>query len=90
LIRLVTEVGGRTVAVQPDRQIVSWILAWVTPALIAPGVQPGSGNDCAASARRWQVPGAGNGDAESSTTSPLSPGPTGGAAGPDAPVVAAD
>jgi hypothetical protein len=34
---LVFEVVGLTVAVQPDLQIVSLMLAWVTPLLMVPG-----------------------------------------------------
>jgi hypothetical protein len=39
----VTDSGGRTVAVQPERQIVEPIVAWVTAGLTAPGVHRGSG-----------------------------------------------
>jgi len=35
--------GGRTVDVQPARQMVEPMLAWVTAGLTAPGVHRGSG-----------------------------------------------
>src|SRR5689334_5141201 len=41
---LVYDVGGRTVAVQPDTQMVLWMLDCVTAELYAPGVQLGSGS----------------------------------------------
>jgi len=43
LSEVVTEEDGRTVAVHPDTQIVRAIVAWVTEALIAPGVRAESG-----------------------------------------------
>ncbi len=43
LIRSVTEVGGRTLAVQPETQIVVWIVACVTSGFVAPGVHTASG-----------------------------------------------
>jgi len=39
----VTDTGGRTVEVQPLRQIVEPIVAWVTAGFTAPGVQRRSG-----------------------------------------------
>jgi hypothetical protein len=36
--------GGLIVAVQPDTQIVEWIVAWVTAGFSAPGVSAGSGS----------------------------------------------
>src|SRR6266581_4367788 len=41
---VVYEDGGRTVAVQPDTQIVDPIVAWVTSGFRAPGVNAGSGS----------------------------------------------
>src|SRR5882757_127674 len=40
---LVYEVGGRTVAVQPETQMVLLMVDWVTSGLVAPGVQEASG-----------------------------------------------
>ena len=40
---LVYDVGGRTVAVQPDTHIVEPMLDWVTSGLYEPGVQLESG-----------------------------------------------
>ena len=37
--------GGRTVEVQPERQIVRPIVAWVTCGFSEPGVQRGSGRE---------------------------------------------
>jgi len=42
----VTATGGRTVAVHPLLQMVDPMLAWVTTALISPGVHAASGNGC--------------------------------------------
>ena len=39
----VIDSGGRTVEVQPERQIVELIVDWVTAGFTAPGVQCGSG-----------------------------------------------
>jgi hypothetical protein len=36
--------GGRTVAVQPDLQMVEPIVAWVTAGFTEPGVHTGSGS----------------------------------------------
>jgi hypothetical protein len=36
---------GLTVSDQPVRQIVCWIVVWVTAGLSAPGVHRGSGNE---------------------------------------------
>jgi hypothetical protein len=41
----VIDPGGRTVDVQPDRQIVELIVACVAAGLTAPGVQCGSGRE---------------------------------------------
>ena len=41
----VIDSDGRTVAVQPSRQIVRPMSAWVTAGLSAPGVQCGSGRE---------------------------------------------
>jgi hypothetical protein len=43
---VVFEVDGRTVAVQPDLQMVWLMLACVEPLLIVAGVQCGSGSGC--------------------------------------------
>jgi hypothetical protein len=51
--------GGRTVAVQPDRQIVVRIVAWLTDGLRRPGVQWPSGSANSPDPRWWHVPGAG-------------------------------
>jgi hypothetical protein len=37
-------VGGRTVEVQPDTQIVELMVLWVTTEYVAPGWQNGSGS----------------------------------------------
>jgi len=42
----VTATEGRTVAVHPLLQMVDPMLAWVTTALISPGVHAVSGNGC--------------------------------------------
>jgi hypothetical protein len=44
LSSVVYEDGGRMVAVQPDTQMVEWIVAWVTAGLSAPGVRAGFGS----------------------------------------------
>jgi hypothetical protein len=41
--RRVIDSDGRTVEVQPPRQIVLLRVAWVTAGFRVPGVQPGSG-----------------------------------------------
>jgi hypothetical protein len=51
--------GGRTPAVQPARQIVLPIVAWVTAGLAAPGVHLGSGREYAPVPIVWQEPGLG-------------------------------
>jgi hypothetical protein len=51
--------GGRTVAVQPETQIVLSMVACVTAGLSAPGVQAGSGRARAPDPISWQEPAAG-------------------------------
>src|SRR5215470_12002048 len=56
---LVYEVGGRTVAVQPETQIVLSMVDWVTSGLKAPGVQVASGKGSLAVEQlaAWAAPG---------------------------------
>jgi len=68
--------GGRTVAVDPDLQIVSLIVPWVTAGFVAPGEQCSSGIGCPATEPRWQVPGGGIGNAPPLCGAPMLLGPT--------------
>jgi hypothetical protein len=56
---LVIELLGRTVAVQPERQIVEPRVAGLTAGLIAPGVQRASGSAVRPDPRARQLAGAG-------------------------------
>jgi len=55
----VTDSGGRTVAVQPRRQMVEPMFACVTAGSSAPGVQRPSGLEYRPDPRAWQLPAAG-------------------------------
>ena len=68
--RSVIDSGGRTVAVQPARQIVCAIVPCVTAGLSAPGVQRGSGSALNPEPRAWQAPGAGWGCGTSAAALP--------------------
>ena len=54
MIGSVTDTGGRTVVVYPDRQMVEEVLSGVTRGSLSPGVQSGSGVKPPSPA--WQLP----------------------------------
>jgi hypothetical protein len=51
--------GGRTLLVQPGRQMVWSMVAWVTVGLSAPGVHRGSGRESGPDTSAWHDPGGG-------------------------------
>ena len=55
----VIDSDGRTIDVQPRRQIVAPIVVWVTAGLSAPGVQWASGIAYSPEPTAWHVPGGG-------------------------------